>query len=754
MRSSSGGQGGQNLFSSVKAKFAALVLGATLVSCLSVGAISYQIGKNGLIEASELRLESVADNQAKALGRYAARIDQTLGELAQNTAIGDAADVIVNLLRAEEQRIRDAFQVQNKTPEQRAEITGAGQKMLYGVQHAGIHGTISSAWKNTNVSDIYIADTKGLIFYTVTKGPEFLLNLENGGNAPLKALFDKVNAGGMDEVHSTGFIPFKSEDGDVSAFIGRQLIVTAWGERKKKGVILVRVAPSKLTASVTPDEIGKGVDEAYLLAADGGIRAGTARTTALAPDILSATTSGTAGSIFAPSGSEQVFYTYLPQKVFGQPHLLVIGQKEGDVLAAVNELAFWAMLATAAVLVCMGAIGLLVASGLTRPLTELATLMNRLNQGDKSIDIRSANRADEIGTMARALESFRSNALDKERMEVEARERGSEIENERRQNEAEKARSAQELQQAVQSLEAGLRRLAHGQLNLTIAEPFSPSLDQLRIDYNQSVEQLQSTLLTITASADTIRAGAGNLKSASENLAHRTERQAVSLEEAAAALAEMSGSVNETLKQCETAVDVAATALTSAKSSSSVVAEAVAAMEHLEGSSAKIRQIIDVIDQIAFQTNLLALNAGVEAARAGEAGKGFAVVAQEVRELAQRSSGAARDISALINASTADVDKGVALVVRTGESLSTIEDSISAINENIGSIVRSSREQSGRLREISSSVTDLDQVTQQNAAMVEETTAAVFSLSHEADELADQIGHFTLTTAQVGRRAA
>ena len=755
MVSTSNGRGGQKLFSSVKAKFAALVLGATLVSCLSVGAISYQIGKNGLIEASELRLQSVADNQSKAIGRYTARIEQSLGELAQNTAIGDAANVIVNLLRAEETRIREVFQVRDKTPEQRAEITGAGQKLLYGVQHAGIHGTISSAWKNTNVSDIYIIDEKGLVFYTVTKGPEFLANLESGGSAALKPLFDKVNAGGMDDVYSSGFIPFPSEDGETSAFIGRQLVVTAWGERKKKGVILVRVSPAKLSASIVPDEIGRSVNEAYLLASDGGIRAGTARSSALAPELLSAAKSGTAGSAFAASGAERVFYTYLPVPVFGQQHLLAIGQNEDQVLAAVNELAFWAMLATAAVLACMGAIGLLVASGLTRPLTELAALMNRLNQGDKSIDIRSASRADEIGTMARALESFRSNALEKERMEVEARERGAEIENERRQNETEKARSAQELQQAVSALEAGLRRLARGELNLTIDQPFGPSLDQLRIDYNQSVEQLQRTLLTITASADTIRAGATNLKSASENLAHRTERQAVSLEEAAAALAEMSGSVNETLKLCDTAVDVAAHAMSSAKSSSSVVTEAISAMQHLEGSSAKIRQIIDVIDQIAFQTNLLALNAGVEAARAGEAGKGFAVVAQEVRELAQRSSAAARDISALINASTTDVDKGVELVLKTGTSLTMIEESIARINESIGSIASTSREQSSRLQEISSSVTDLDQVTQQNAAMVEETTAAVFSLSQETDELGDQIGRFTLGgTPQQARRAA
>ncbi len=349
--------------------------------------------------------------------------------------------------------------------------------------------------------------------------------------------------------------------------------------------------------------------------------------------------------------------------------------------------------------------------------------------------------------MARALESFRQNALEKERMEADAVMRGQQIDEERRQRETEKARSAQELEDAVSALATGLQNLSSGRLNLRIERPFVPSLDHLRLDFNDSVDKLEATIRSISESADTIRAGSGDLKSASENLAHRTERQAASLEEAAAALGEMTGSVNDALKRCETAVDVAATALNGAKTSSTVVNEAIVAMERIESSSAKIRQIIDVIDQIAFQTNLLALNAGVEAARAGEAGKGFAVVAQEVRELAQKSSGAARDINNLINTSTADVEGGVALVLKTGESLHLIEANIVSINQHIGAIAAASREQSGRLREINASVNDLDHVTQQNAAMVEETTAAAFALSNEADGLTQQVSHFQIGAA-------
>jgi methyl-accepting chemotaxis protein len=735
----------------VKTKVASLVLGATLVSCLSVGIVSYQIGKSGLIDASQLRLASVADNQSKALQRFSARIDQSLAELSQNTAIGDASDLVANFLNIEGDKILEAFQDKSKTPEQRAAFDGNGTKLLYGVQHAGIHGTLSSAWRNTGVSDIYVIDPNGTIIYSVTKGREFTTNVSDNSNASLKTIYDQISKGTVGQTYSTGFMPFAAEDSQTSAFVGRALAVSNWGEIKVKGAIIFRIGPNKLAPAVIPD--GAGTDAAYLIAADGTVRAGTGAASDVPAELLQAGKTAQAGSTFAGSGDARLFYSYLPVSVFGQPNLLAIGQKEAKVLAPANDLATWATLATVAILLSMGLVGLIVSSSLTKPLTRLAALMNRLNDGDKSIEVDSADRGDEIGTMARALASFRDSALDKERMEATARERDQQLDVERREREEEKARSAQELERAIAALAGGLKRLSNGELNVVINQPFAGSLDQLRIDFNDSVQQLEATMQSVTSSADTIRAGAVDLRSASENLAHRTERQAASLEEAAAALAEMNGSVSETLQQCDTAVDAAATALTSAKSSASIVQDAIVAMERLEDSSAKIRQIIDVIDQIAFQTNLLALNAGVEAARAGEAGKGFAVVAQEVRELAQKSAGAARDINTLINTSASDVENGVTLVLKTGDSLTMIQKSIASINQTIGVIADSSREQSSRLREISSSVTDLDQMTQQNAAMVEETTAAVFSLSHEADELGNRISHFSLSGGEIRRVA-
>ena len=404
----------------------------------------------------------------------------------------------------------------------------------------------------------------------------------------------------------------------------------------------------------------------------------------------------------------------------------------------------------------MTLIGIFVSASLTKPLTGLAGLMERLNGGDHNIEIKAVSRGDEIGTMARALESFRQGILDKQRMEEEAHRKGEELDEERAQREMEKARSAKELEEAVDALATGLANLAAGRLDLRIEKSFVPSLDHLRIDFNNSMAGLEATIANIGESANAIRSGSGELKSASEDLSRRTERQAAALEEAAAALADMTQAVNVSLSRCNVAVEATAGTMQDAHKSTAVVKEAIVAMERIETSSAKIRQIIDVIDQIAFQTNLLALNAGVEAARAGEAGKGFAVVAQEVRELAQKSAAAARDITTLIATSAGDVESGVALVLKTGESLEQIQKRIQSVNDQIGEIATASREQSGRLSEINASVNELDHVTQQNAAMVEETTASAFSLASEADGLTEQVAQFSVghTRPQDQRYAA
>jgi len=311
---------------------------------------------------------------------------------------------------------------------------------------------------------------------------------------------------------------------------------------------------------------------------------------------------------------------------------------------------------------------------------------------------------------------------------------------------------------AISELGGALRNLSEGDLTKTLERSFVPSMEQLRHDFNATVRRLSETLTTVGDNASAIAAGSRELGDSAEAFSRRTEQQAASVEETAAALEEITTTVADSSQRAEEAGRLVAETKHGAEQSGTVVRSAVAAMDQIEKSSREITNIIGVIDDIAFQTNLLALNAGVEAARAGEAGKGFAVVAQEVRELAQRSASAAKEIKALITASSEHVKNGVGLVGQTGKALEQIVTQVGDINTNVAAIVKASKEQTIGLREINSAINSLDQTTQQNAAMVEESTAASLRLANEADALHALLAQFRLADARIRdmvmRRAA
>jgi Methyl-accepting chemotaxis protein len=333
-----------------------------------------------------------------------------------------------------------------------------------------------------------------------------------------------------------------------------------------------------------------------------------------------------------------------------------------------------------------------------------------------------------------------------------------------------KEKNAQEAESdriTVEALARGLSALAHGDLTHRITADFVPKAAALKSDFNKTAETLQNILKSVATAVSSMRGGSSEISHASDDLSKRTEQQAASLEETAAALEEITATVKKTAESARQVADVSTSARAAAEQSGVIVDNAVSAMSQIEQSSSQIGQIIGVIDEIAFQTNLLALNAGVEAARAGEAGKGFAVVAQEVRELAQRSANAAKDIKNLISTSSRQVGEGVTLVGQTGEALRGIVAQIGSIAGLVSEIAASTQEQSTGLHQINTAVNQMDQMTQQNAAMVEETTAASHALAQEANELAHLISSFRIdgqpevsqydrsTTASAGvRRAA
>ncbi|MBY5655484.1 HAMP domain-containing protein [Rhizobium leguminosarum] len=379
-----------------------------------------------------------------------------------------------------------------------------------------------------------------------------------------------------------------------------------------------------------------------------------------------------------------------------------------------------------------------------KPLQALTTSVHSISAGDLEGAIPCVEKRNEFGDIGRALALFRDSARARRDLETQAAEQRELSDAERARNDADKRSLDGQIDFAVNQLAAGLGRLSQGDVSQTIGTPFVGRLEQLRVDFNASLLRLQDTLSGIRDSASTIQRNSGAVSASAGELSKRTEAQAANLEETAAAVEEITVTVRSSAERAREANNVVAATKKTADNSGAVVGDAVAAMDRIEQASQRIEQIIEVIDDIAFQTNLLALNAGIEAARAGEAGKGFAVVAQEVRELAQRSADAAREIKSLIETSSREVTAGSELVQKTGSVLASISQEIIAISGHVETIATASRDQSAALQEVNGSVNAMDQMTQKNAAMVAETTQASRLLAGEADTLMALIERFRI----------
>ncbi len=351
------------------------------------------------------------------------------------------------------------------------------------------------------------------------------------------------------------------------------------------------------------------------------------------------------------------------------------------------------------------------------PLVQTAHVMEQMAEGDYTVSIEGAERQDEIGIMARAMAIFRSNGAARRKAENDQRE-------------------------VVAALSSGLDCLARQDIEYRINTAFPDGYEELRQNYNKACDALSSAMRTVRVGASSVLSSISEIGAATDDLALRNEQQASSLAETAGAMDGVTGSVRETAIGAKRVQDAIAAAQDQAHAGGEVVRQAVAAMDQIEASAHEISQITTVIDGIAFQTNLLALNAGVEAARAGESGKGFAVVATEVRALAQRSAEAAQNIKNLIENSTSQVGQGVRLVGETGERLTGIVDQIASVDGLVTRIAVAAASQAESLSQVNAAVAEMNRMTQANAAMVEQSSAATRSLSNEARALTNLVEGF------------
>ncbi|AIB13343.1 hypothetical protein ABAZ39_15420 (plasmid) [Azospirillum argentinense] len=463
--------------------------------------------------------------------------------------------------------------------------------------------------------------------------------------------------------------------------------------------------------------------------------------------------------------------------------VLFVGLKRADVMRVVDEVERTILVVAPLVTLAFGLVSFFLVRRQMGAVRAMSATMHDLAADKLDVAVPGLDRGDEIGQMAQAVQVFKDNAIQKKAMDEAERAR---LEAERRADEAQRARETaigEEIAALIdgvskgdlsrrldltgkdgfyKTMSAGINRLtdtveaviadlgavlsalAQGDLNKRVQRDYEGAFQTLKTDVNATSAKLSEIVGQITQAADTIASAAGEVSIGSSDLAERTEQQASSLEETAASMEELGATVRSNADNAQRANGMAADAHTAAESGGTVAGSAIDAMKRIEASSRKITDIIGVIDEIAFQTNLLALNAAVEAARAGDAGRGFAVVAQEVRNLAQRSAQASKEIKGLILDSDAQVKDGVELVKKAGDALEGIVSGVQQVAGLIAEMASASSEQAAALDEINATVSQMDEMTQKNAALVEETTAAAQAMAGQANDLKGLIGFFKL----------
>ncbi len=780
----------------VAQKLPLALVGSALLVSAGVGIASYMIGLGTVQEQREQSMQASLNTAAALVSDYYGSAEVDLRLFVQRA---DTVTAMKNLTRSLDElrmglgdgasaQLQTAYVTESPNPADRASVDSNIKGATYDAPHKRFHPGFRTLMTERAYSDVLLISAAGDVVYSVAKNIDFASNVANETSGLGRAFAAAKDLADGD----AAFVDFSqyAPAGTAQSFMA----MPVYDKAENTGVMVLSISPDAVSSRVSGlSGLGRS-GEVVVVGQDGLLRTDSPRTED--GDVLvTALTSDAIANAFAGIASEGLSTDYrnAPMVVRAEP--VSIGdvtwavaavQPEEEAFAAVVQMRNMTLAIGGGLLAIAAVLGMLFARSISQPITRLTGSMEALANGDLSVTVEGGAREDEIGAMARTVEVFRENALKVNEMtEAEAARIIA--------SQAERAAMMQDLQRAfgqvvdaaiagdfsqrvtaefpddelnalarsinglVETVDRGLSEtgsvlssLANTDLTHRMQGDYQGAFARLKTDTNAVAEKLTDIVGQLRDTSRTLKTATGEILSGANDLSERTTKQAATIEETSAAMEQLASTVMANAERAKEASTVASGVTNTAEEGGQVMANATEAMERITQSSAKISNIIGLIDDIAFQTNLLALNASVEAARAGEAGKGFAVVAVEVRRLAQSAAQASSDVKALIEQSANEVKGGSRLVADAASRLEEILTSARSSSELMNGIARESREQASSIEEVNTAVRTMDEMTQHNAALVEEMNASIEQTEAQASQLDRIVDIFALE----GRRGA